>query len=163
MTETDMTETDRTVTDSTEVEMAMTADRHPGADWLASADVRPTRQRILLANLLVGDGQHRHVTAESLYDAVRDCGERVALATVYNTLKTFSEAGLLREITVNGARSYFDTDTSNHAHFYWEDSGELFDAGHDSPEHEVLVSNLPSPPEGAEISKIDVVIRLKRR
>ncbi len=133
-----------------------------GADWLAEAGVRVTRQRVLLADLLVGDGQHRHVTAESLYDAVRGAGERVALATVYNTLKTFSDAGLLREITVNGARSYFDTDTSNHAHFYWEDTGELADAGHDSPAHEVVVSNLPKPPEGTEISKIDVVIRLRR-
>ncbi|MCB1356917.1 MAG: transcriptional repressor [Maritimibacter sp.] len=145
-----------------EIDRIETEDTLPGADWLAGADVRPTRQRVLLANLLIGDGRHRHVTAESLYDAVCDSGERVALATVYNTLKTFSEAGLLREITVNGARSYFDTDTSNHAHFYWEDSGELADAGHDSPEHEVLVSNLPSPPGGTEISKIDVVIRLKR-
>jgi len=124
--------------------------------------VRPTRQRLLLADLLVGDGQHRHVTAESLYDAVRARGERVALATVYNTLKTFSEAGLLREITVNGARSYFDTDISNHAHFYCEDTGELADAGHDSPEHEVAVSTLPPAPPGTEISKVDVVIRIRR-
>ena len=153
----DMTDTDRIEADRIEAD-----GRQPGATWLAKADVRPTRQRVLLANLLIGDGHHRHVTAESLYDAVRESGERVALATVYNTLKAFSEAGLLREITVNGARSYFDTDTSNHAHFYWEDSGELADAGHDSPEHEVIVSNLPSPPSGTEISKIDVVIRLKR-
>jgi Fur family iron response transcriptional regulator len=137
-------------------------DNQPGAGWLTAADVRPTRQRVLLANLLIGDGHHRHVTAESLYDAVRESGERVALATVYNTLKAFSQAGLLREITVNGARSYFDTDTSNHAHFYWEDTGQLADAGHDTPAHEVIVSNLPSPPDGTEISKIDVVIRLKR-
>ncbi len=136
--------------------------KRDGAAWLAEAGVRPTRQRMLLANLLVGDGRHRHVTAESLYDSVRASGERVALATVYNTLKAFSDAGLLREITVNGARSYFDTDTSNHAHFYWEDTGELADAGHDSPAHEVAVSNLPAPPEGTEISKVDVVIRLKR-
>ncbi len=133
-----------------------------GAAWLGKAGVRPTRQRLLLANLLVGDGKHRHVTAESLYEAVRASGGRVALATVYNTLKAFSEAGLLREITVNGARSYFDTDVSNHAHFYWEDTGELADAGHDKPAQEVTVSNLPEAPAGTEISKIDVVIRLKR-
>lgn len=151
-----------TVSDMSETDRTETADSQPGAAWLARADVRPTRQRVLLANLLVGDGRHRHVTAESLYEAVRASGARVALATVYNTLKAFSEAGLLREITVNGARSYFDTDTSNHAHFYWEDSGELADAGHDSPQHEVNVSNLPEPPAGTEISKIDVVIRLKR-
>lgn len=131
--------------------------------WLAAGGVRPTRPRMLLADLLVGDGQHRHVTAESLYEAVRGRGERVALATVYNTLKAFSEAGLLREITVNGTRCYFDTDTSNHAHFYWEETGELCDAGHDSPAHEVVVSNLPPAPAGTEISKVDVVIRLRRR
>lgn len=151
-----------TVSDMTQTDRIDTEDARPGAAWLAAADVRPTRQRVLLANLLIGDGHHRHVTAESLYDAVRESGERVALATVYNTLKAFSEAGLLREITVNGARSYFDTDTSNHAHFYWEDTGQLADAGHDTPAHEVIVSNLPSPPDGTEISKIDVVIRLKR-
>ena len=133
-----------------------------GAVWLEDAGLRPTRQRVLLANLLVGDGRHRHVTAESLYDAVRASGERVALATVYNTLKAFSDAGLLREITVNGSRSYFDTDTSNHAHFYWEDTGELMDAGHGSPDREVMVSNLPPAPAGTEISKVDVVIRLRR-
>jgi len=153
----EMSETDATETGRTEAVNAP-----PGAAWLSRAQVRPTRQRVLLANLLIGDGRHRHVTAESLYEAVCASGARVALATVYNTLKVFSEAGLLREITVNGARSYFDTDTSNHAHFYWEDSGELADAGHDGPEHEVHVSNLPEAPAGTEISKIDVVIRLKR-
>ena len=82
----------------------------------------------------------------------------MSLATVYNTLKAFSEAGILREITVNGAKSYFDTDTSNHAHFYWEDSGLLADA----PGAGVQVCDLPPPPEGAEIAKVDVVIRLRR-
>ncbi|WP_281842983.1 iron response transcriptional regulator IrrA [Sinisalibacter aestuarii] len=133
-----------------------------GAMWLESGGVRPTKQRVCLAALLVGDGHHRHVTAESLFDAVRASGEKVSLATVYNTLRAFSDAGILREITVNGTKSYFDTDTSNHAHFYWEDSGELADAGHDSPDHEVRVSNLPAPPDGAEITKVDVVIRLRR-
>lgn len=142
--------------------MAMIDAKRRGAEWLEGGNVRPTRQRVTLAALLVGDGQHRHVTAESLFDAVRDCGDRVSLATVYNTLRAFSDAGLLREITVNGTKSYFDTDTSNHAHFYWEDSGELADAGHDSPENEVQVSNLPEPPEGAEIAKVDVVIRLRK-
>ncbi len=130
--------------------------------WLEGGDVRPTKQRVALASLLVGDGNHRHVTAESLFDAVRASGEKVSLATVYNTLRAFSEAGLLREITVNGTKSYFDTDTSNHAHFYWEETGELADAGHDHPEHEVRVSNLPPPPHGARIAKVDVVISLRR-
>ncbi|MDA5095505.1 Fur family transcriptional regulator [Aliiroseovarius sp. KMU-50] len=126
--------------------------------WLASAGLRPTRQRLSLAHLLVGDGEHRHVTAESLYEASRDSGEKVSLATVYNTLRVFSEAGLLREITVNGARSYFDTNVSNHPHFFWEDSEELMDA----PADELEIARLPDAPDGAEISKVDVVIRLRR-
>ena len=120
--------------------------------------MRPTRQRVTLAALLVGDGKNRHVTAESLFDARRKDGEKVSLATVYNTLRSFSDAGLLREITVNGAKSYFDTDTTNHAHFYWEDSGDLADA----PLADVKLCTLPEPPEGTEIAKVDVVIRLRR-
>lgn len=142
--------------------MSMIEAKRRGALWLEQGGVRPTRQRLTLAALLVGDGNHRHVTAETLYDAVRDCGDKVSLATVYNTLRAFSDVGLLREIHVDGTRSYFDTDTSNHAHFFWEDTGELADAGHDAPEHEVLVSNLPTPPEGAEISSVDVIIRLRK-
>ena len=86
----------------------MTHKTLPGeTEWLANAGLRPTRQRTALAHLLIGDGQHRHVTAESLFAAARNAGDSVSLATVYNTLKVFSEAGLLREITVNGAKSYF--------------------------------------------------------
>ncbi|PIE08057.1 MAG: transcriptional repressor [Rhodobacterales bacterium] len=136
--------------------------KHRSAAWLNKAGVRLTRQRLLIAGLLAGDGKHRHVTAESLYEAVRESGGKVALATIYNTLKVFSQAGLLREITVNGTRSYFDTDVSNHAHFYCEDTGELADAGHGGSSGEVTVSNLPPAPEGTEISRIDVVIRLRR-
>ncbi len=133
-------------------------DTAPETSWLASAGLRPTRQRLSLATLLVGDGEHRHVTAESLYEASRDSGEKVSLATVYNTLRVFSDAGLLREITVNGARSYFDTNVSNHPHFFWEDSEELMDA----PDEDLEIARLPAAPEGAEISKVDVVIRLRR-
>ncbi len=126
--------------------------------WLARAGLRPTRQRRTLAALLIGDGRHRHVTAESLFDAAREAGDGVALATVYNTLKCFTEAGLLCEITVDGARSYFDTRTEDHPHFYWEDDGRLTDA----PTHSVEVSSLPEAPEGHEISRVDVVVRLRR-
>jgi len=127
--------------------------------WLARAGLRPTRQRRALAELLIGDGRHRHVTAESLFAAARDAGEGVALATVYNTLKCFTEAGLLTEIAVDGARSYFDTRTEDHPHFYWEDDGALVDA----PREGVAFARLPTPPEGAEIARVDVVIRLRRR
>ena len=129
-----------------------------GAEWLSGAGLRPTRQRLALASLLVGDGQHRHVTAESLYDATRDAGEKVSLATVYNTLRSFSDAGLLREITVNGAKSYFDTNVTNHPHFFWEDTEELMDA----PAEDLKIAALPDAPQGAEVSKVDVVIRLRR-
>ena len=80
-----------------------------GTSWLTEAGLRPTRQRLALANFLVGDGRHRRVTAESLYSAVKKSDENVSLATIYNTLKVFSDAGLIREILVDGTKSYFDT------------------------------------------------------
>jgi Fur family iron response transcriptional regulator len=113
---------------------------------------------MVLARLLVGDGKNRHVTAESLFQAARCAKAQVSLATVYNTLRRFTRAGLLTEITVDGTRSYFDTDVSDHAHFFWEDEGRLSDAPHGS----VGFGRLPDTPVGAEISKIDVVIRLRR-
>lgn len=129
-----------------------------GTDWLATAGLRPTRQRVALAALLVGDGQNRHVTAESLFGAVRDSGEKVSLATVYNTLRAFCEAGLVQEITVDGSKSYFDTRTDDHPHFFWEDDARLTDA----PADKLEIVSLPDAPEGAEITKVDVVIRLRR-
>ena len=125
--------------------------------WLAGAGLRPTRQRIALAELLVGDGKNRHVTAEGLFEAAARAGASVSLATVYNTLRSFTQAGLMTEITVDGTRSYFDTRTDDHAHFFCEDSGELSDA----PQGAIAFSRLPDPPEGAEISRIDVVIRVR--
>jgi Fur family iron response transcriptional regulator len=111
-----------------------------------------------LAKLLIGDGRNRHVTAERLFDAALKAGAKVSMATVYNTLRRFTEAGLMAEITVDGTRSYFDTDVSDHAHYYWEAEGRLSDAPHGS----VRFDRLPEPPEGAEIAKIDVVIRLRK-
>ena len=130
-----------------------------GAAWLASADLRPTRQRVSLAALLVGDGRNRHVTAESLYEACRAAEEKVSLATVYNTLRAFCAAGLVREITVDGSKSYFDTRIDDHPHFFWEDDATLTDA----PASELEIARLPKAPEGAEIAKVDVVIRLRRQ
>lgn len=129
-----------------------------GSRWLAGAGLRPTRQRLALAALLVGDGQDRHVTAESLYEAASEAGERVSLATVYNTLRAFCDAGLMSEITVDGSKSYFDTCVHDHPHFYWEDSARLTDA----PADELEIARLPEPPEGAEVARVDVVIRLRR-
>ncbi|WP_417258185.1 iron response transcriptional regulator IrrA [Celeribacter sp.] len=130
-----------------------------GEAWLSTANVRPTRQRVALASLLVGDGHDRHVTAESLYAAVCDAGEKVSLATVYNTLRAFCSAGLMQEVTVDGTRSYFDTNMADHPHFFWESSGELTDA----PAEELEISRLPEPPAGMEIASVDVVIRLRAK
>ncbi|SEK54004.1 Fur family transcriptional regulator, iron response regulator [Pacificibacter marinus] len=129
-----------------------------GEAWLAKADVRPTRQRVALAAMLVGDGQDRHVTAESLFASVCASSEKVSLATVYNTLRTFCDAGLMQEVTVDGTRSYFDTNMKEHPHFYWENSGELTDA----PAEALQIVGLPDAPEGTEIASVDVVIRLRK-
>jgi len=126
--------------------------------WLATANLRPTRQRLALAELLVGDGQHRHVTAESLFESARATGEGVSLATVYNTLRAFCQVGLLQEVTVDGSKSYFDTNTHDHPHFYWEDEGRLSDA----PSDQLVITRIPDAPDGVEISSVDVVIRLRR-
>lgn len=134
-------------------------ERGRGEAWLARADLRPTRQRVLLASLLVGDGRARHVTAETLHDAARRSGEKVSLATVYNTLRAFTEAGLVQEITVDGTGSYFDTRLDDHPHFYWEDDARLTDAGHEA----MQIVNLPDAPAGTEIAKVDVVIRLRAK
>lgn len=140
------------------MKQAETAERR-AESWLSGAGLRPTRQRRTLAALLVGDGRDRHVTAESLFEAARETDEPVSLATVYNTLKSFTEAGLLTEISVDVARSYFDTRTEDHPHFYWEDEGRLTDA----PASAVEFARLPDAPKGTEIAKVDVVIRLRRR
>lgn len=138
----------------------MTSTTHNiGSEWLSAAGLRPTRQRVTLAALLVGDGQHRHVTAESLFDAAKSEGEAVSLATVYNTLRTFCDAGLMQEVTVDGSKSYFDTNAHDHPHFYWEDEAKLTDA----PADQLVISQLPDIPEGAEIASVDVVIRLRRK
>jgi len=129
-----------------------------GTKWLTNGQLRPTRQRQVLAALLVGDGLDRHFTAESLFASARETGDTLSLATVYNTLRAFCAVGLIREITVDGAKSYFDTRVDDHPHFYWEDGGGLTDA----PADQLKIAGVPTAPEGAEISKIDVVIRIRR-
>jgi Fur family iron response transcriptional regulator len=129
-----------------------------GQAWLARGGLRPTRQRVALATLLVGDGRDRHVTAEGLHHLASHAGEAVSLATVYNTLRAFCDAGLVREITVDGSRSYFDTNMTDHPHFFWEDEARLSDA----PASELEIRRLPRAPEGAEIAAVDVVIRLRK-
>ena len=126
------------------------------AERLVAAGLRPTRQRVALAELLFSKGD-RHVTAEKLFDEATTAQMPVSLATVYNTLHQFTAAGLLREIAVDGARVYFDTNTSEHHHFLLEDGEELLDiAG------AVAVANVPAPPPGLKVARIDVVVRLRR-
>lgn len=124
-------------------------------DLLRRADLRPTRQRLALAKLLFENG-HRHVTAESLHEEALDNNFDVSLATVYNTLHQFVAAGLLREIFVDASRSYFDTNTTEHHHLFFESSGRVEDV----PADQVVVSELPPPPEGMKVRRVDVIIRL---
>ena len=122
---------------------------------LQTAGLRPTKQRLALAKLLFDKGD-RHVTAEQLHAEAGDSRVVVSLATIYNTLHQFTRSGLLREVVVEQGRSYFDTNTSEHHHFFNESTGELIDL----PSSPMLVDNLPAPPAGTRISRIDVVIRL---
>jgi Fur family iron response transcriptional regulator len=127
-------------------------------DTLRRAGLRPTRQRTALAALLFG-GPDRHVSAETIYDEAMTARVSVSLATVYNTLHQFTEAGLLCELAVSGAKSFFDTRTSPHHHFWNEADGEMTDVSVDAVE----VSRLPEPPEGMEIAGVEVMIRLRPR
>ncbi len=125
-------------------------------DRLRAAGLRPTRQRVALARLLFGNGD-RHVTAEHLHGEAHEQAVRVSLATVYNTLHQFTAAGLLREVVVESGRSYFDTNTQDHHHFFCESTGLLMDI----PGELVMMEQLPPPPDGAEIRRVDVIIRIR--
>lgn len=125
---------------------------------LRDSGLRPTRQRIALADLLFAKGD-RHLTAEELHEEATFAGVPVSLATVYNTLHQFTEAGLLRVLAIESAKTYFDTNVSDHHHFYVEGDSEVVDI----PVSNLEISNLPEPPEGMEIAHVDVVIRLRRK
>ncbi|MEN3929747.1 Fur family transcriptional regulator Irr [Microvirga sp. W0021] len=127
-------------------------------DKLRKAGLRPTRQRVSLGWLLFAKG-NRHVTAESLYEEATRARVPVSLATIYNTLHQFTEAGLLRQLAVDGSKSYFDTNPGEHHHFFAEDEQTLFDM----PYNDIMVSSLPNPPEGYEISRVEVIVRLRRK
>jgi Fur family iron response transcriptional regulator len=125
-------------------------------EQLSSVGLRPTSQRMILAKLLF-DGTRRHVTAEMLHDEVLKSQKKVSLATIYNTLHLFTKLGLLREIIVDSDCSYFDTNTTNHHHFYREDTRELIDID----ESDIQIGHLPKPPEGSQITRVDMVVRTK--
>lgn len=134
--------------------------QRPFADALArlkEVGLRPTRQRMALAKLLL-DGGDQHITAEQLHIMARDASVKVSLATVYNTLHQFRDSGLLREVVVGPGRSYFDTNVQNHHHFFIEPDGELMDI----PVDAVQLGALPEPPSGTALDRVDVVIRVTR-
>ena len=127
-------------------------------DKLRRVGLRPTRQRVSLGWLLFGKGD-RHVTAEVLFDEAMKARIPVSLATVYNTLHQFTEAGLLRQLAVDGSKAYFDTNPSEHHHFFIEGEDALVDV----PGEAIAVGDLPDPPEGLEIASVEVIVRLRRK
>ncbi|HEX2594070.1 MAG TPA: Fur family transcriptional regulator [Rhizomicrobium sp.] len=130
---------------------------HDSVARLRDAGLRPTRQRVSLADLLFQHGD-RHVTAEAVHNEALNANVRVSLATVYNTLHQFTDAGLLRQVTVDAERFYFDTNTGSHQHFFCEDDGELIDI----PGESIEVAGVPTPPDGMAVDRVDVVVRLRR-
>jgi Fur family iron response transcriptional regulator len=131
---------------------------HDVNEMLQSVGLRPTRQRMALGWLLFGKGE-RHLTAEMLYEEAMIAKVPVSLATVYNTLNQLTDAGLLRQVSVDGAKTYFDTNVSTHHHFYVEDSHELVDI----PDPNLALQQMPETPEGYEIARIDMVVRLRKK
>ncbi|MBA8876732.1 iron response transcriptional regulator IrrA [Phyllobacterium myrsinacearum] len=136
-------------------------DQHPGTavtvrDRIKNAGLRPTKQRLALGHILFKE-QQGHTTADQLHRETVRSGARMSLATVYNTLNQFADAGLLSRVNLDGEQSYFDINTSNHHHFHLQATGLLIDI----PAEELTFGKLPSPPDGYRISKIDVLIGLE--
>ena len=161
-----MTQTRTVLLPVAKADIAPAADRTSltGCPWhdvkamLRGVGLRPTRQRMALGWILFGKGD-RHLTAEALYEEASRAKVPVSLATIYNTLHQFTEVGLLRQVPVEGSKAYFDTNASSHHHFFVEGEDELLDI----PGAEVIVGKTPEPPEGYEIARVDVVVRLRRK
>ena len=130
---------------------------HDVKSMLRDVGLRPTRQRMALGWILFAKGD-RHLTAEMLYEEATKAKVPVSLATVYNTLHQFTEVGLLRQVAVDGSKTYFDTNVSDHHHFFIESEHKLVDI----PGATSIVGKMPTAPEGYEIARVDVVVRLKR-
>jgi Fur family transcriptional regulator, iron response regulator len=131
---------------------------HDVKAMLRSVGLRPTRQRMALGWLLFGKGD-RHLSAEMLYEEATRAKVPVSLATIYNTLHQFTEVGLLRQVGVDGSKAYFDTNVSEHHHFFLEDADAIVDI----PNAEVMLGKMPGAPEGYEVARVDVVVRLRRK
>ena len=127
---------------------------------MRAVGLRPTRQRLALARLLFGHG-NQHVTAETLLERAQMAGIKVSLATVYNTLHQFTDAGLLRQVMVDTPRSYFDTNITDHHHFYFEDTGKIADIPHDRINQQINDISPTILPAGASLFQVDVVVRLR--
>src|SRR3954465_3765607 len=125
---------------------------------LRQVGLRPTRQRMALGWMLFAKGG-RHITAEMLYEEATRAKVPVSLATVYNTLHQFTEVGLLRQVAVDGSKTYFDTNATDHHHFFVEGEHALLDI----PGTAMMLDKMPEPPEGYEIARVDVVVRLRRK
>jgi Fur family iron response transcriptional regulator len=131
---------------------------HDTKAMLREVGLRPTRQRMALGWILFAKGD-RHITAEMLYEEATKAKVPVSLATVYNTLHQFTDVGLLRQVAVDGSKTYFDTNVSQHHHFFVEGANDLLDI----PDSDVVVGKTPVPPEGYEVARIDVVVRVRKK
>lgn len=124
-------------------------------DKLFDHGVRITRQRLRIAAVMLA--APRHLSADQVLDEVNRSGAQVSKATVYNTLKAFVEHGLLREVNVETARSFYDSTVAPHHHFYNPETGELMDI----PADRLTVTGIPTPPAGTEAADVEVIVRLR--
>ncbi|PCI50058.1 MAG: transcriptional repressor [Alphaproteobacteria bacterium] len=122
---------------------------------LRQVGLRPTCQRLALAKVLF-EGPNRHVTAESLHGETTGANINISLATIYNSLHQFTNAGLLREVVLGSGRTYFDTNISDHHHYFMEKEGCL----EDIPDGVVNIDKLPNAPRGKKFSRIEVIIHV---
>ena len=127
---------------------------------LRSSNLRPTKQRILIAKKLFDKKETFHFTAETLNKVVNRKGQnKISLATIYNTVEAFKRAGHIREILTNNCKSYYDTNIKSHHHFYDPDSKKLTDIDY----QEVILNKIPNPPKGKKIKDLEVVISLQKK
>jgi len=124
---------------------------------LTACGIRPTAQRVQIAALLLSADQH--LSAEQILASLGARGMHVSKATVYNTLNLFAASGLIRQLSIDGERTWFDSNTAAHYHFHDVDGGELIDV----PVPDVEFSRLPTIPDGMELAGIDLVIRVRRK
>jgi Fur family transcriptional regulator, iron response regulator len=136
---------------------AASADAQPTEQRLGECGIRPTAQRVRIASLLLSSPQH--LSAEQILASLRAAGARVSKATVYNTLNLFAGRGLIRQLSVDGSRAWFDSNVEPHYHFHDLATGALIDV----PVPAVEFSRLPPPPVGTEVAGIDLVIRLRKK